>query len=109
LVSSLEFESNCSDDCSVCTPTHWNTPCSVEKSWAYLIGFEIFLDSSFFHVPADNFNDIISLVSDFNLMESISIPVVTLIDVPAVEVVLDIVVMTKVICGVYKAVSHACI
>jgi hypothetical protein len=57
-------------------------------------------------VPSDNFNNIIGFISDFNLMESITIPVVALIDIAAVEIVLCVVVMTEVIGGIDESTPH---
>lgn len=97
LISALELKSYSSNDGSVCSPAHWDTSGSVEESWANLSGLEIFLKPSFFHVPAYNLHNVIRLVSNFNLMETISIPVVSLCNVPAIEVVLCVVVVAKVI------------
>lgn len=97
LVSSLEFESDSSNNCSVCSPTHWDASSSIEESWTNLSSFEVFFKSSFFHVPSDNFNNIIRFISDFNLMETIAIPIVSLGNISAVEVVLCVVVMPKVV------------
>ena len=36
----------------------------VEKSWSDDVGFEIFLNSSLFHMPSDNFDRRIRIVSD---------------------------------------------
>lgn len=57
-------------------------------------------------MPADNFNNLIGLISNFDLMESISIPVIALSDISAVEIVLNIVVMPKVIGGIDEGSPH---
>lgn len=106
LVGAFEFKSDSSNDCSVCSPAHWDATGGVEKSWTNFSSFEIFLESSLFHVPSDDFNNVIRLVSDFDLMKTITIPVVSLSDVPAVEVVLGVVVVPKVVGRVDESASH---
>lgn len=106
LVSSLEFECDSSNDGSISSPAHWDASSSVEESWSNFISFEVFLKATLLHVPSDNFNNIIGFISDFNLMESITIPVVTLIDIAAVEIVLCVVVVTEVIGGIDESTPH---
>lgn len=97
LVGALDFEGDCSDDSFVGAPREWHTAGSVEESGSDDIGLEILLDSSFLHVPANDLNDGISVISDLNLVESVVAPVVALGDILAVEVVIGVVVVTKVV------------
>lgn len=60
-------------------------------------------------MPPDNFDGIIRLVSDLNLMKSIPIPVVSLTHISAVEIVLGIVVMAEIVGGIDEGASHGCI
>ena len=60
-------------------------------------------------MPPHNFDGIIRLVSDLNLMKSIPIPVVSLTHISAVEIVLGIVVMAEIVGGIDEGASHACI
>lgn len=106
LISSLKLKSDSSNDSFISAPTHGNTSSSIEKSRSNLMSFEVLLKSSFFHVPSNNFNNIIGFVPNLDLMQTISIPVISLVDVSAVEVILDIVVMSKVVSWVYESVSH---
>lgn len=80
----------------------WDETGSVEKSRFNLSNSEIFLNSSLDQVPADDFNNVLGFVDDFDLMESKVCPVVSLSDVGLVEVVTDVVVATKVVGGVYE-------
>lgn len=107
LVCSLEFEGDSTNDSFVGSPAQWYTSGSIEKSWSNFSGFEIFLKSSFFQMPSNNLNNIFRLIPNFNLMESITIPVVSLVNIAAVKIVLNIVVMTKVICRIDKSTSHS--
>lgn len=106
LVSSLEFKCDSSNDGSISSPTHWNASSSVKESWSNFSSLEIFLKAALLHVPSNNFNNIIGLISDFNLMKSITIPVVALIDIATIEIVLCIVVVTKVIGGIDESTPH---
>lgn len=106
LVSSFEFKSYSTNDGFVGTPTEWDTSSGIEESWTNFSGFEIFFKPSLFHGPSNNFYNIIRFVSNFNLVESISIPVVTLVNISAVVIVLHIVVMTEVIGGINECTSH---
>lgn len=60
-------------------------------------------------MPPDNFDGIIRLVSDLNLMKSIPIPVVSLTHISAIEIVLGIVVMAEIVGGIDEGASHGCI
>ena len=97
LVSSFILECDSADYCFVSSPTAWHTSSSVEKSWSHLTDFEVFLKSSFFHMPTNNLYDLIRLISDFDLVKTITIPVVSLRHIPTIKVVLDIIMMSKVI------------
>ena len=69
----------------------------IEESRSYNISFEVFLNSSLNHFPANDLNVVISIVFDFKLVESITVPVVALSNISVVEVVVNVVVMTKVV------------
>lgn len=84
----------------------WNKSSSVEESRPDFLNFEILLNSTFLHVPANNLDYLISLIPNFDLMEPIAIPVISLSDISAVEIVLDIVMMAKVIGGIDEASSE---
>lgn len=106
LVSSFKFKSYSTNNSFIGSPAAWYATSGVEESWANLFDFKIFFESSLFHVPSNNFNNIIRLVSNLNLVETISIPVVTLSDIAAIEIVLCIVVVTKIICRIDERISH---
>ena len=57
-------------------------------------------------MPPDNFDGIIRLVSDLNLMKSIPVPVVSLTHISAIEIVLGIVVMAEIVGGIDEGASH---
>lgn len=107
VIGSLESEGDCSLDGPVGAEAVRDEPGSVEESGLDLISPEIFLNSTLLHGPANNLNNFISLVSDFNLVEAIARPVVALSHVPGVEVVLGVVVMTKIVGGIDKGSQHA--
>lgn len=106
LVGPLEFEGDGANDGLVGAPAHGHASGSVEQSGAYFISFKVFFEPALLHVPADNLDDVISLIPNFDLVEPVAIPVVTLIDVPAVEVVLRVVVVPEVVGGVDKVGPH---
>lgn len=106
LVSSLEFKCYSTNNGFVGTPAAWDATSGVEEPWTNFFNFKIFLKSALFHMPSDNFNNIIRLISNLNLVETISIPVVSLSDIATIEIVLGIVVMTKVIGWIDKRTSH---
>lgn len=81
---------------------------SVEKSWPDFTDSKIFLDSALLEVPPDNFYNLIGFVFDFDLVESIAGPVVTLGDILGVEIVLDIVLMPEIVGRIdIRSGSHA--
>ena len=99
LLSSLDSHNEGTNNGLVGSPGVGDKPGSVEESWPDNVGLEVLLDSSFLHLPANNLNVAISIISDLKLVESVTVPVVALGNVPVVEVVVDIVVVTKVIGG----------
>lgn len=106
MTSSFELKSNSPNNSTIGTPTHRHTTSSIEQSRPNLISLEIFLNSTFLHMPSNNFNNIIRLILNLNLMKSISIPIVSLIHISAVEVVLNIVVISEIVCWVDESISH---
>lgn len=106
LVSSLEFKCYGTNYGFVGTPRAGDTTSGVEESWTNFFNFKIFLKSALFHVPSDDFNNIVRLISNLNLVESISIPVVSLSDIATIEIVLCVVVMTKVVGWIDERTSH---
>jgi hypothetical protein len=105
LVGVSNLDDTCSNHSFVASPAHGYKSSGEEESGSDDLFSEIFLDSAFFHMPSDYLKFGISLVEEFNLMETIVVPVVTLGDVPVVEVVVDVVVMTKVV-GLVNESSH---
>lgn len=99
-ISSLDSNSQGSKDRSVASPWVGNKSCCIEQSGPNNIGLEIFLDSALFDSPAKNLNVGIGVVSNFDLVKSITIPVVTLSDVTIVEVEVHVVVVSKIVGGV---------
>eukprot|EP00178_Gracilaria_changii_P008443 TRINITY_DN2567_c0_g1_i1.p1 TRINITY_DN2567_c0_g1~~TRINITY_DN2567_c0_g1_i1.p1 ORF type:complete len:116 (-),score=11.96 TRINITY_DN2567_c0_g1_i1:2-349(-) len=97
LLTSFNTNNKCSDDRFVGSPSVRDESGGIEKSWSDDIGFEVFLNSSLFHVPSNDFEITVSIISDFDLMESIVVPVITLIDITIVEVIVNIVVVSEVI------------
>lgn len=106
LVSSFEFKCYGTNNSFVGTPWAGNTTSGVEEPWTNFFNFKIFFKSALFHVPSDNFNNIVRLISNLNLMETISIPVVSLSNISTIEIVLCVVVMTKVIGWIDERISH---
>lgn len=107
LVCSFKFKCYSTNNSFISSPAAWYTTGCVEESWSNLFNFKIFLKSSLFHVPSNNFNNIIRLVSNFNLVETITIPVVTLSYISTIEIVLCVVVVAKVIGRIEKSTSHS--
>ena len=99
LLSSLDSHDEGTNNGLVGSPGVGDKPGSVEESWPDYIGLEVLLDSSFLHFPGNNLNVGISIILDLKLVESVTVPVVALGDVPVVEVVVDVVVVTKVVGG----------
>ena len=106
LLCSLDSNNKCSDDGFIVSPGVGNQSSSIEESWSDNISFKVFLNSSLFHVPTNNFEIAVSIISDLDLMESVVVPVVTLIDISVIEVVVDVVVMSEVVGGVYPGFRH---
>lgn len=106
LVGSFVFEGDCSDDGFICSPRVRHKPGSIEESWSNFTNLEIFLNSALLDMPADKLNNFIRLIPNFYLMEPIAIPIVSLGNISAVEVVLDIIVMAKVVGRIDESSSH---
>lgn len=108
IISSLELEGNWTLDDVAGSIAGGDKTSSVEKSWSDFIDSKIFLDSALLEVPPDNFYNLIGFVFDFDLVESIAGPVVTLGDIPGVEIVLDIVLMPEIVGRIdIRSSSHA--
>ena len=105
-ISSLDFECDSSNDGFVWSPWVGNKSSSIEKSWSNDIGFEILLNSSFFHMPTNNFDWRLGFVFKLNLMKSIISPVITLINISWVEVIMNIMLISKVVCWINISGSH---
>ena len=97
LLGSLNLNGEGSNNRLVGSPGVGNKPGGVEKSGSDNVGLEVFLDSAFLHLPANDLNVAVSIVLDLNLMESVAVPVVTLVDETVIEVVMNIVVMSEVV------------
>ncbi len=106
LISSLDFNGNSTNNGFIWSPWVWNKSSSVEKSWSNNVSFEILFNSTLFHVPSNNFDWWLWIVSDLNLMKSIISPVVTLFNISWIKVIMGIVVISKVICWVNIWWSH---
>ncbi len=106
LVGALDFNGDGTDDCFVWTPWVGDQSGCVEKAGSNNVGLEILLNSAFFHGPSNNLNGGIRFVSDLDLMESVIGPVVSLLNVPRVKVVVDVIVMAEVVCWVEVCGSH---
>ncbi len=106
LISSLDFNSNSTNNGFIWSPWVWNKSSSVEKSWSNNVSFEILFNSTLFHVPSNNFDWWLWIISDLNLMKSIIGPVVTLFNISWIKVIMGIVVISKVICWVNIWWSH---
>lgn len=99
-VSSLNFYRYSTNDGFVWSPWAWDKSSSVEKSWSDDVSFEVLLNSSLFHVPSDNFDWCFGIISDLDLVKSVTTPVVTLLNISVVKVVVDVVMVTKVVCWI---------
>ena len=106
LVGALKFENHCTSDSFVGAIAVRNKSSSIEKSWPNFISLKIFLNSTFFEVPSHDFDNLIRFISDFNLMQAVAWPIVTLSNVSRVEVVLNVVVMTEIVGWVDKRSGH---
>ena len=100
LLRSLNLDGEGSNNRFVGTPGVRDKSGGVEKSGSDNVGLEVFLDSALLHLPADDLNVAISVVLELNLMETVAVPVVALSDKTVIEVVVDIVVVSKVVGGV---------
>ena len=105
-VGTLDLDGDGTDDGFVWAPWVGDESGGVEESGSDDVGLEIFLNSAFFHGPSNNFDGGFRFVSDLDLMESVVGPVVSLVNVPWVKVVVDVVVMTEVVCWVEVCGSH---
>ena len=106
LVSTLNSDGNSTNNGFVWSPGVGDKSGSVEESWSDDVGFEIFLDSALFHVPSNNFDGGIRIVSDLDLVETKVSPVVALFDVSWIEVIVGVVVFTKIVGWVNVSRSH---
>lgn len=68
LIGSLDSNSYSTNNSFIWSPRVRNKSSSIEQSWSNDVGFEILLNSTLFHVPSDNFDWCIRLVSYLNLM-----------------------------------------
>jgi len=102
-LSSLDFNSESSNNRFVCSPRVGNKTSSVKQAWPHNIGFEVFLNSALFEMPSNDFNVGVSIISDLEKVKSIIVPVVPLGNKPIIEVIVDIVVMAEVVGGVYPS------
>ena len=106
LLGALDSNNKGSDDGFVGSPGVRDKSGGVEESGPDDVGLEVLLDSSLLHVPADDFEVAVSVVSDLDHVEAVAVPVVALVDVAVVEVVVDVVVVAKVVGGVDPASRH---
>jgi hypothetical protein len=97
LLSSLDSNSESSNNRFVCSPRVRNKASSVKEAWSNNIVFEVFLNSALFEMPPNDFNVRVSIISDLEKVKSIIVPVVTLSNIAIVEVIVDIVVIPKII------------
>lgn len=106
IVGAFDFNGNGTDDGFIWAPGVGDESGGVEESRSDDISFEILLDSALFHVPSNNFDIGVRFVSDLDLVETVVSPVVALLNVPGVEVVVDVVVVTKIVGWVEVCGSH---
>jgi len=106
LIGTLNSDGNSTNNGFVWSPWVRNKSGSVEKSRSDDVGFEIFFNSTLFHVPSNNFDWGIRFVSDLDLVETKVSPVVALFDVSWIEVVVSVVVFTKIVGWVNVCRSH---
>ncbi len=106
LVGALDPDGEGTDDGFVWAPWVGDESGGVEEAGADNVGLEIFLNSAFFHGPSNNLDGGIRFVLDLDLVESVVGPVISLFYVPWVKVVVDVVVMTEVVCWVKVCGSH---
>lgn len=57
-------------------------------------------------MPPNDFDVVVGIVSDFELVEAIAVPVVALSDIPVVEVIVNVVVVSEVIGGIEPEFRH---
>lgn len=105
LVGSLDFHGQGSNDGFVSSPRVRHQSSGVEESGSDDVGLEVFLNSSLFHGPADDFDVGVGIIDNLNLMEAVAAPVVALGDRPAVEVEVGVVMIAEVI-GWVDVASH---
>lgn len=68
IISSLNFNCYSTNNSFIWSPWVGNESGGIEQSWSNDVGFKIFLYSAFFHVPSDNFDWCIGIISDLDLM-----------------------------------------
>lgn len=96
-VSTFSFENYSSSNSPIERVWSGDNSSSIEKSRLDFINSEIFLDSALSHGPANNLDRLVGLVSDFDLVESVAAPIVSLINVCLIKVISRIVVMHEVV------------
>lgn len=106
LVCAFESANNSTFDSPCCVVAVWNNSSSIEKSWFNLTDSKIFFESALGEVPSYNFYNLVSLVLQFNLVESKVSPVVTLTHICFIEVILDVMLMPKVVCWIDPGSDH---
>jgi len=97
LTGTLYSNNQCSNNRSISTPRIGNKSSSIEQPRSDNISFKVLLNSSILHFPSNNFNIAISIISYFNLMQSITVPVVTLSYITIVEIEMHVVVSTEIV------------
>lgn len=97
LIGAADSDDKSTNDSFIASPTERNNSGSEEKSRSNDFLSEIFFNTPLFHMPAYNFKIGICFVENFNLMQSIVTPVIALVNVPRVEVIVSIVVMSEVV------------
>ncbi len=97
LLSTLDSNCESSNDRFIWSPRIRNETSSVEQSGPNDISFEVLFNSALFEMPSNNFDVRVSIISDLEEVKAIIVPVVALGNKAIIEVVVYIVVMTKVI------------
>ena len=97
IIGALYFNGYSSNNSFIWSPWVRNKSSSIEESRSNDVGFKIFLYSTLFHMPSDNFDWWLGIISDLNLMKSEICPIVTLLNISWIEVIMDVMMMSEII------------
>ena len=97
LVGIFDSECHSSNYCFGGSPAHRNQSGCIEKSRPDRTFPKIFLNSALLHIPANNLDHLLSLISYLDLVEPVTAPITSLTNKPRIEIIEGVIVMAEVI------------